>query len=134
MGFEPGTFRLLLQHLNPLGHSPLSTPHSPQTLEIYCFLVRNTSFISIQPDTKRKWWRYVRFSDNGQRVSTPSKFLLAIKFSNLQQNLLLNHFKSRYPESESNTSMAEKTDKGSLEESELNLNYFPLSTFCFMYF
>ena len=23
VGFEPGTFRFLLQHLNPLGHSPL---------------------------------------------------------------------------------------------------------------
>ena len=34
----------------------------------------------------------------------------------------------RYPESERSTDSAEETGEGILEESELNLNCFPLST------
>ena len=34
VGFEPGTFRFLLQRLNPLGHSP-------QSLWLHCYSPRN---------------------------------------------------------------------------------------------
>ena len=37
MGFEPGTFRFLLQRLNPLGHSPHNCSLE-EKVEKFCYL------------------------------------------------------------------------------------------------
>ena len=45
MGFEPGTFQFLLQHLNPLGHSP-------QTSDLYRLLLNLSEKINLKRSNK----------------------------------------------------------------------------------